>query len=61
MAGLCKLFRRYKVLEEKFQQLIAHSYSPDAESKGGARSARKKPSFVVHMDAEPPVWLTESI
>ena len=30
MADLCKLFRRYKVLEEKFQQLRAHSYSVDA-------------------------------
>ena len=26
-----------------------------------ARSARKQPSFVVHMDAELPIWFTESI
>lgn len=26
-----------------------------------ARSVRKQPSFVVHMDAELPVWITESI
>ncbi|CAG7865287.1 unnamed protein product [Brassica rapa] len=26
-----------------------------------ARSARKQPSFVVHMDAELPNWFTESI
>jgi len=25
-----------------------------------ARSARKQPSFVVHMDAELPIWFTES-
>nr|VDC96053.1 unnamed protein product [Brassica oleracea] len=26
-----------------------------------ARSARKQPSFVVHMDVELPIWFTESI
>ena len=26
-----------------------------------ARSARKQPSFVVHMDAELPIWFTKSI
>ena len=25
-----------------------------------ARSARKQPSFIVHMDAELPIWFTES-
>ena len=39
-------------------------YVPWTKNQKGdslARSARKQPSFVIHMDAELPVWFTESV
>ena len=56
MTSICKLFGGYQDFEEKFQQPRARSYTTDAKLKGAQSSthARKKPLFVVHMDADRP-------
>ena len=61
MTSLCKLFGGYQDFEEKFQQPKARSYTTDAKLKGGQpiTHARKKPSFVVHIDTVSPVWFTK--
>ena len=52
-----------KILKRSFHSSelihIPMTHNSRADSQG--RSARKQPSFVVHMDAELPVWFTESI
>ena len=62
VASLCKLLGRHNIFEKKFQQLRDHSYTTYAELKGGQSRTqwRKQQSFVVHMDAELPVWFVES-
>ena len=35
MVSICKLLKRHKSFEEKFQQLRAHSYTTDEEFKSG--------------------------
>ena len=51
-----------KVLQSSFHssELIHIPRTHNSRADSLARSARKQPSFVVHMDAEP-VWFTESI
>ena len=53
IASFCTLFGRHQGLERKFYSL--RDYSCIKEANSLARSVRKHPSFVVHMDAEPPV------
>ena len=52
-----------KVLQSSFHssELIHIPRTHNSRADSLARSARKQPSFVVHMDAELPVWFTESI
>ncbi|CDY32833.1 BnaC08g02550D [Brassica napus] len=46
ITSLCKLPRRYTCLEEKFQQLRAHSYTTYAEFTGGQSSTQCKKAIV---------------
>ena len=52
-----------KTLKESFisSELIHVSRTLNSKANSLARSARKQPSFVVHMDREFPVWFTESV
>ena len=52
-----------KILQRSFHcsELIHIRRTLNTRMDSLARSARKQPSFVVHMDAELPVWFTESI
>ena len=52
-----------KLLKRNFLNLeIIHvPRTENQKADSSARSARKQPSFVVHMDAELPVWFTESV
>ena len=52
-----------KFLKESFRnsEIIHVPRTENSRADSLARSARKQTSFVVHMDAELPVWLTESI
>ena len=52
-----------KVLQSSFHssELIHLPRTHNSRADSLAHSARKQPSFVVHMDAELPVWFTESI
>ena len=52
-----------KNLKECFtrSELIYIPRTQNSKADSLARSARKQPSFVVHMDADHPVWFTESI
>ena len=58
MVSLCKLFGRHTNLEEKFNssELIHIPQTQNSRTYSLARSARKQLSFVVHIDAELPVW-----
>lgn len=51
------------LIEEKFHQFRAHSYTKDAEFKGGwsRSSAKNQLSFVVYIDAELSIWFTKYI
>ena len=55
--------KNIKIMKRSFHSLelihIPRTHNSRADSL--ARSARKQPSFVVHMDAELPVWLAWSI
>lgn len=57
MISLCKLFERHKILDEKFQQFKAYSYTIDAEFKDvQSRTQYKKATIViVYIDTEIPV------
>ncbi|XP_013639425.1 PREDICTED: uncharacterized protein LOC106344632 [Brassica oleracea var. oleracea] len=52
-----------KVLQSSFHssELIHIPRTHNSRTNSLARSARKQHSFVVHMDAELPIWFTESI
>ena len=52
-----------KILQRSFHssELIHIPRTLNLRADSPARSARKQPSFVVHMNAELPVWFTESI
>ncbi|XP_033128225.1 uncharacterized protein LOC117125827 [Brassica rapa] len=52
-----------KVLKESFlQSEIVHvSRTQNSRADSLARSARRQPSFVVHMDQYTPIWFTESV
>ena len=52
-----------KILKGSFHssELIHISRTQNSKADSLARSARRQPSFVVHMDTELPVWFTESI
>ena len=52
-----------KILKECFtrSELIYVPQTQNSKADSLARSARNQPCFVVHMDADHPVWLTESI
>ena len=52
-----------KVLKESFSrsEIIHVSRTQNTKADSLARSARKQPSFVVHMDQHLPVWFTESM
>ncbi|KAL0672595.1 hypothetical protein Bca4012_000575 [Brassica carinata] len=51
-----------KVLKRSFNrsEIIHIPMTQNLKADSLARSARKQPSFVVHMDAELPGWFTES-
>ena len=51
-----------KILQESFTHSEIIHITPTLNTKADsmARSARKQTSFVVHMDAELPVWFAES-
>nr|VDD60019.1 unnamed protein product [Brassica oleracea] len=52
-----------KLLRRSFlnSDIIHVSRTENQRADSVARSARKQPSFVVHMDAELPIWFTKSI
>ena len=52
-----------KTLRQSFirSEIIYVPRTQNSKADSLARSARKQPSFVVHMDANHPVWFTESI
>ena len=47
MTSIYKLFRRHKELEDKFQQLINHSYTKGTKLKGGQSYTQWKKTNVV--------------
>ena len=51
-----------KLLKESFlnADIVHVTRTANLRADSLARSARKQPSFVVHMDAELPIWFTES-
>ena len=53
----------FKVLKESFlrAEIIHVPKTQNSMADSLVRSARMQPSFVVHMDADHPVWFTESI
>ena len=63
MDSFCKLFRRCQDPEREFHPIMDHLCTKYAKFKGDrlVRSVRKQSSFVVHMDADPPVWFTEFV
>ena len=52
-----------KTLKESFirSEIIYVPRTKNSKADRLARSVRKQPSFVVHMDADHPVWFTESV
>ena len=54
---------RHYAFEKKLPKLRNRPCTSEEESRGASivRSVRKQLSFVVHMDAELPVWFTESV
>ncbi|CAG7888468.1 unnamed protein product [Brassica rapa] len=52
-----------KILNDSFHssQIIHISRTQNKKADSLARSARRQPSFFVHMDAELPIWFSESI
>ena len=52
-----------KILQESFtrSEIIYVPRTQNTKADRLARSVRKQPSFVVHMDADHPVWFTESV
>ena len=52
-----------KTLKESFtrSEIIYVPRTQNSKADRLARSARKQPSFVVHMDSDHPVWFTESV
>ena len=59
----CKLFGRYKILKENFisSAIIHVQRTQNIKADRLARNAKNQPSYVVHMDAELPIWFTESV
>ena len=51
-----------KTLRESFirSEIIYVPRTQNSKADSLARSVRKQPSFVVHMDQDLPVWFTES-
>ena len=62
MASFCKLLD-IKLLKESFlsSEIIHVPRTQNTKADSLARSASRHPSFVVHMDAEPPTWFSESV
>ena len=58
MNSLCKLFRRHKDFEDKFQQLRAHSYTTNAKFKDRQSRTQYKEA---NIDTELPIWSEDSI
>nr|VDD25888.1 unnamed protein product [Brassica oleracea] len=52
-----------KILKKSFllSENIYVTRTQYSKADSVARSVRKQPSFVVHMDADHPVWFTESV
>ena len=52
-----------KTLKESFfsSEIIHVSWTQNSKADSLSHSVRQQPSFVVHMDAELPVWLTEFV
>ncbi|CDY20825.1 BnaC07g06740D [Brassica napus] len=63
VASLCKLFGGHNFLKRSFNssEIIHIPRTHNSRAGSLARSARKQRYFVVHMDAELPVWFAESI
>ena len=63
----CPAFVSYlgdvKVLKESFSrsEIVHVPRMQNTKADSLARSVRKQPSFVVHMDRHLPVWFTESV
>ena len=63
----CPVFANYledvKNLKESFTRsdIIYVPRTQNTKADRIARSVRKQPSFVVHMDTDHPVWFTESV
>ena len=52
-----------KLLKRSFlnSEIVHVPHTENQKADSLAHSARKQPSFVVHMDAKLPIWFTESI
>ena len=61
MTSFCKLFGRYQDPERELHPIRDYLCTTDAKADSLARIAKKQQSFVVHMDADHPVWFTESV
>ena len=66
MTSIWKLSGRHQASTKEFPQLrycscTSYRRMENQRADSLARSARRQSSFVVHMDAELPIWFTESI
>ena len=63
LPGFAVYLEDLKTLKESFlsSEIIHISRTHNTKADSLARSARKQPSFMVHMDVELPFWFSESI